>query len=69
VVGGTERAGRDERGAVGDAVDTGGVEGFAQGQRRQDGGQTAQQLRAGAMYAQRQKIIERTPAWISTARD
>ena len=49
VVGGATRAGRDERGAgtgaAGDAVDAGGVKGFAQGHGRQSGGQAACQHR------------------------
>jgi hypothetical protein len=50
VVGGATRAGRHQRGAVagqaGDAVHAGGVEGFGEGHRRQDGGEPACRPRA-----------------------
>jgi hypothetical protein len=50
VVGGTQRAGRHDRRAVageaGDAVDTGGVEGFGEGHCRQDRGAVTKVLPA-----------------------
>jgi hypothetical protein len=58
---------RRDRGAgpgeVGDAGDAGGVEGFGESHRRQDGGEPARQPRlARSRTAQHQEIMLRTPA-------
>jgi hypothetical protein len=70
VVGGATRPRRDDGGAIagetGDAVDAGGVEGFGEGQMRQDGGEAARQH--GLTCTRRteeQEVMVRTPHELS----
>ncbi len=65
VVRGPERARGDEGGAptgeAGDAMDAGGLQGFCQAHRRQDGGEAPSQPRpARPLGAQKQEMIVRT---------
>jgi hypothetical protein len=67
LVRGATRAGRDQRCAgtreAGDAVDPGGVEGFGQAPRREDGRQAAGQPRCPrARRTQEEHVLVRTPA-------
>jgi hypothetical protein len=67
LVGGAKWPGGDQGhapvGEVGDAMNTGGVEGFGQGHRRQDGGDAAGQPRLPRpRRAQEEDVMVRTPA-------
>jgi hypothetical protein len=67
VVGGTKRPRRDDRGAVagapGDAMEAGGLEGFGERHRRQDGGEPPRQPRLPSPRgAEQEEVMVKIPA-------